>query len=99
MRLKVFLGLHDPTHAHTRAHTAKKDIFPPCGFGSSQPQEAPAVHQSVLLSWEFPNVSHGQHSHTAGQQHPGFTRIKHLIIAKQHKRVEAQWKHSCVTML
>lgn len=92
---------------HTHTHTAKKDIFPPCGFGSSQPQcqpqEAPAVHQSVLLSWEFPNVSHGQHSHTAGQQHPGFTRIKHLIIAKQHKRgvdgTEAQWKHSCVTML
>lgn len=71
--------------------------------GSSQPQDASAVRLSVLLSWEFPSVSHGQQSHTAGQQHPGFTRIKRLIIAKQNKRgadgTAAQWKHSCISML
>jgi len=103
---------HIDTHTHTHIsiylyiYIYPKKISLPCGLGSSQPQsqpqEATAAHQSMLLSWEFPSVSHGQHSHTAGQQHPGFTRIKYLIIAKQHKwgvdSKKAQWKHSCATM-
>jgi len=112
----IMLGLaghtlsHIDTHTHTHIYLSiyiyPKKISLPCGLGSSQPQsqpqEATAAHQSMLLSWEFPSVSHGQHSHTAGQQHPGFTRIKYLIIAKQHKwgvdSKKAQWKHSCATM-